>query len=159
MHFRGQIVRIDFHLSVALPLLLLQFHHQVHPLVGQFPKALVAGDLLPYPGQALGAHETSTAFAAPGETELVIGSVLLRILGVFATAACLAAYVVLLAQAAWMHRPEFDELLLQVLDLAFNLGNFHESDTTTVLSELSSLFFPKVPTFFVFFGGESTSQG
>jgi len=43
---------------------------------------------------------------------------------VFATAAGLPAYVVLLAQAAWMHGPELGELPLQVLDLAFDLGTF-----------------------------------
>jgi hypothetical protein len=46
--------------------------------------------------------------------------VLLWVLRVFATAANLAAYVVLLAQAARMYGPEPGELLLQVLDLAFD---------------------------------------
>jgi hypothetical protein len=51
--------------------------------------------------------------------------VLLWILGIFTTAVRLAAYVVLLAQAARMHGPEPGELLLQALDLAFDGGVLH----------------------------------
>ena len=54
------------------------------------------------------------------KTELVVRAVLLWILRIFATAARLAAYVVLLAQAARMYGPEPGELLLQALDLAFD---------------------------------------
>src|SRR5487761_107528 len=112
-------------LSGLLPLLLLEFHDQVHPLVGQFPKTFVVGDFLSHLGEAFGTHETCPALAAPGETELVIRSVLSRFLGVFAAAARLAADVVLLAQAARMYRPELGELLLQMRDLAFDLSGFH----------------------------------
>ena len=57
IHFRRQVVRIDFHLSVALPLLLLQFHHQLHPFVGQFSKTFVIGQasLASPPGAQLNA--------------------------------------------------------------------------------------------------------
>src|SRR5207244_511953 len=68
-------------LLLLLPFLLFQFHHQVHPLVGQFPKTFVISDFLPHFGQALRAHEASAALAPPGETKVVIRTVLLGILG------------------------------------------------------------------------------
>src|SRR5215831_15422304 len=119
------MVRIDFHLSVAFPLLLLQFHYQVYPFVGQFPKSFVTGKLLAHLRQALGAHEERSALAAPGETEVVIRPVLLGILGIFTTAFRLAADVVLLAQAARMDGPQLSELLFQLLDLACDLHEIH----------------------------------
>src|SRR5215469_4733683 len=119
------MVRIDFHLSVAFPLLLLQFHHQVYPFVGQFPKSFVIGKLLSHLRQALGAHEERSALAPPGETEVVIRSVLLGILGIFTTTVRLAADVVLLAQATRMDGPQLGELLFQVLDLACDMRGIH----------------------------------
>ena len=53
-----------------------------------------------------GPQETRAALAAPGEAQLVVRSVLLRLLGVFAAAAGFATYVVLLSQAAGMHGPQ-----------------------------------------------------
>src|SRR6516225_10158236 len=138
------MVRIDFHLSVAFPLLLLQFHHQVYPFVGQFPKSFVIGKLLSHLRQALGAHEERSALAPPGETEVVIRSVLLGILGIFTTTVRLPTDVVLLAHAAWMDGPQFGELLFQLLDLACNLCGvhyrYHYSDIG--YCQAFSLFFP-----------------
>src|SRR6516162_3740645 len=119
------MVRIDFHLSVAFPLLLLQFHYQVYPFVGQFPKSFVIGKLLSHLRQALGAHEERSALAPPGEAEVVIRSVLLGILGIFTTTVRLAADVELLAQATSMDVPQFAELLFHMLDLACYLRGIH----------------------------------
>jgi hypothetical protein len=53
-------------------------------------------------------------FPLPGEAQLVVRPVLLRLLGVFAAAPRRATHVVLLTDAAGMQRPQFEELPLQL---------------------------------------------
>src|ERR1019366_5955660 len=69
---------------------------QVHPFVHQFPEALVIGRLLLRPLDPFRPHKTCRALSPPGVAQLIVRSVLLRLLRIFAAARRLAAHVVLL---------------------------------------------------------------
>src|ERR1019366_1373725 len=125
----GSFGNLLWSISIALlrrrPLGLLQLDRQSHPLVDQFPQPLVVGHLLAHLGQALRPHETRAALAPPRIAELMVRSVLARLLGILALAARRAAHVVLLAEAAGMHGPQFGQALLEFFDLVFNLLRLH----------------------------------
>ena len=103
------------------PLLAFHFHRQIHPLLDQFLHALVVGNLFPHRADLVGPDKQGAALAAPAVAELVVGPMLLRILRILAVASRRAADVVLLADAARVHRSELGKL-------AFDLGRYGVQD-------------------------------
>src|SRR5271170_1263742 len=107
------------------PLGLFALDFQVHPFVHQFPEALVVGHLLLHPLDPFQPHETRRALPPPGVAQLIVGPMLLRLLGIFAAARGLPAHVVLLPQAARMHRPQVGQPVLERFDSALDFSKIN----------------------------------
>lgn len=71
------------------------FQSQLDPLLGQFLKTLVLGQLLPNLGEELRANELGGAFSPVHIAQLIIRTVTLGILGILTFTTGLAAGVVL----------------------------------------------------------------